>query len=369
MVVNGVNIAGLFTSDTATFVITGVSENLTLRFSLSNAAGVLTTFTELYSPDEHNTVTLYGLHELARTYMTMPGLLPAAALEGVSVDIAVQYLKDGEWVSLFSQKFYYCRQRIIRLDGSYSGFLSRYKNRKIRDIQPVHCAFLDHGQTLQLAVAYRAAGKAKYAVVDIATLASTGDMAIYDVSPAMAVVYLASMAEIHVDEQDVIYVDAILRNADGAMIDRIRHEVDRRYFPQQTVMSFYNLFGAPDSLVLTGKFEQESEMTATYGTINGQYLKLDTRLADKYTANTGYLEPAAQGAVKDLVSSSEVRLVRDGELQEVVTVTEITAVTVRPSTEPTNFKITYKLADGGEDAFCRDTDIRIFDKTFDYTFD
>lgn len=369
MVVNGVNHAGLFTSDAATFVITGVSDNLTLRFSLSNAAGVLTTFTELYSPDEHNTVTLYGLHELARTYITMPNLLPAATLEGVSVDIAVDFLQDGEWASLFSQKFYYCRQRLIGLDGSYSGFLSRYKNRKVRDNQPVHCAFLDHGQTLQIAVAYRTTDKAKYAVVDIATLASTGNMAIYDVSPAMAVKYLASMAGISLAEKDVIYVNAILRNADGAMIDRIHHEVDHRYFTQQTVMSFYNLFGAPDSLVLTGKFEQESEMTATYGTINGQYLKLDTRLGDKYTANTGYLEPAAQGAARDLVSSSEVRLVREGELQEVVTVTEMTAVTVRPSTEPTNFKITYKLADGGENAFSRDTDIRIFDKTFDYTFD
>lgn len=369
MVVNGLNSAGLFTADAATIVITGVTEDLTLQISVKDDTGVLTSFTEMYAPDADGNVTLYGFHKLARTYMTMPPLLVSLALYPVAVTIDVEYLNEGNFTSLFSQKFYYCRQRLSGMDGSHTGFLSRYKNRKVRIGQPVHCACIDHGQTLQLAVAYRNGSTAKYAVVDIVQLESTGNMAVLDTSIPTIVEYFASLAELEIASDDVIYADVILRDASGVMIDKIRHEVDRRYFPQLTTMSFYNLFGAPDSLVLTGKLEQEAEMSATYGTIGGQYLKLDTKLQDKYTANTGYLDRNRQGALKDLVASPEVRLVDDGALGDIVTVTEVSAVTVRPATEPTNFKITYKLADGGEDSFSRDTDSRIFDKTFDYTFD
>ena len=261
------------------------------------------------------------------------------------------------------------------------GFLSRYnwKERLIGVRQTVFVSFLHRSihSRFYLGIAYMQDGKACYREVDV----RLPDCDYYNHSlyafDAEAVKYTLKMAFPEcssVTEEDLIYFSVNLMATEPEIeypVGYIKYVFDRRHFPQEKHLLFYNAFGVWETLELKGRDERSTQMEGTYAWIDNKYLKNTTELVTSHAHNTGYLSEVDHETLLDLANSSHVYLYDGGIIEDEITITELEDTVSYPRQEPMNAKITYRVADEQRKLKFQyyDDAVDVFDKTFDRSFE
>lgn len=374
MVITGIIEGGVYCRDMGDVVISNVTGSITVKYRISGYGIAAATFEEVYFPDSSGSVTINGLGEVALDYFPDQDIKIVHTTTNhtivknyLRIDADV-YNASGNKEKTFSQSFHFSKCRTA-LSHNDKCFLSRFSSRMVREDQLVCVAYNCWGQTLVLGIAYKSEGVARFLKVNFFTNNTPGDSIIQYFSVASVVERLNMELNASFTSDDIIYYEADLYSSD-TLIDKIHYDIDRKHYPQITHFVFYNCFGFPETLYFTGRDERTSELEASFGSVMGNYLKIHTDLITSHTANTGYINETIRDCVEDMVHSNKVYLYQKDTLGDLITITGVEFTESKPRTEPLNIKLTYRVADKCQRTFTRARlPEKIFDKTFDSTFD
>lgn len=374
MVITGIIEGGVFCPDMGDVIISAVSGSITVKYKINGWGVPSASFEEIYYPGPDGNININGLGDVALDYFqdNVINLLHTTTYYTnvnyyviLSADI---YNASGVKEGSFAQTFYYskCRTSISPYDKR---FLNRFSSRMVREDQFICLAYHNLGQTLVLGVAYKSEGEARFFKAKFNTTGTPGSFIIRYFSVDAVVDRLNKALNASFTSDDIIYYETDLYEGD-TLIDKIHYDIDRKYYPQITHFVFYNCFGFPESLYFTGRDERTSELEASFGSVMGNYLKVHTDLITSHTANTGYINESIRDCVEDMVHSNKVYLYQKDTLGDLITITGVEFTESKPRTEPLNIKLTYRVADKCQRTFTRARlPEKIFDKTFDSTFD
>lgn len=372
MVITGTSSAA-YCKDFGSVVLSELTDNVSVAYTLTLPDASTRTFTEHYSPDESGSVRINDLGDLALAYFEpLPMVLSGAQSANYSL-LMVGIVSDstGTTLGTFSQTFYYSNCRTT-LDPPhiYRGFLSRYRRRKVGVDQPHFIGFILNNQKLGIGVAYRANDTVEW--IEFTLALSSGSLVYYrNLDVPTVVEILNTQALISVTADDIVYYILYLKS-DSGILDAIQVDVDHTHYPAVTNMVYYNCFGIPDSIRFVGKDNRTTEMDASYVSARRNFLKINTQYHIYHEVNTGYINEVIRDSAEDLVNSdAPVYLYRNGQLGERITITEVTFDESKPRTEPISVRVKYRISNECQRVIDRDMtlDYRIFDHTFGDTFE
>lgn len=136
------------------------------------------------------------------------------------------------------------------------------------------------------------------------------------------------------------------------------------------VLVYRNCFHAWETIYLTGKKETAPAYSRSAAVIGGKLRNYDITETMTYKAMTGPLRPGVESAVYDLARSKEVYLQNDdGSVGEEVTITDCDIKHTNEDDTIPDFSITYRKTDRRNLGYDALRPPRLFDKTFDETFE
>ena len=371
MVVSGTN-GGAFCKDFGSVVLSELTDQISVHYTLSLPNGSSKAFSEFYSPDNEGVVSINDLGDLAYAYFeSLPIELADAQFiyNTILLEASITDSLDNQLGS-FSQKFFYANCRTsIAAPYTYLGFLSRYHRRKIGVNQAHFIGFIRNGQQLYLGVSYKSHGKQDWKEFFVDTPIK-GEFYYRNMDVPTVVNLLQTQVGLTVAVDDVLYYIIYLK-ADNNVVDAMQVDVDHNHYPQTTNFIYYNCFGIPDSMRFTGKDQRSTEMDATFVSVRKNYLKVNSKYNIYHEVNSGFITEILRDCAEDLVNSEAVFLYQGSEVGDRVTITEVNFDESRPRTEPINVSVKYRLASECQRTIDRDmtVDYRIFDHTFGEEFE
>lgn len=131
---------------------------------------------------------------------------------------------------------------------------------------------------------------------------------------------------------------------------------------------FLNAFGVKETFTPLGLITRENKYTNLFGSFAGYYRKHNVDLVREFTANTGVLYRTMADWIEDMFFSKDVFLLTPAGVQEEITILEATVKRTSAWTELPAFEFKYRLSSVYQHTFNVEIRQRIFDKSFDYTF-
>ena len=370
MVVTGGDFFGLFCPDMGILTISGLDADIVVDFSLSIAGKVQNSWSERYTPDASGKVAIRELGNIMMDYFQPVGIEVDYSLNEQE-PINCRGIIEGKIndTPVISQPLFYCTQKVGITNMYYDRFFNRYAKRMVRANQYVPVVHNYNSQVMEVGVAYRVGGEVCYGVLSLGSFADQPhNFKVHNLSPVVIATRINNQKQVSITADDLIYYEATL-SVDNNVVDKIRFDMDHKHYKQLTHFVFYNLFGFPETIYMTGKDEKSAEMEGTYALISEQYTKIDTELNELHTVNSGYISETSYESIKDMIRSREVYRY-NGTYMERITITDVDLVAEKPRSTPLNVKITYRLAKDDDAKFIRPgmADGKVFDETFDNTF-
>lgn len=131
---------------------------------------------------------------------------------------------------------------------------------------------------------------------------------------------------------------------------------------------FTNSFGCQETIYCRGTFQLEGEYERSHGYVEGKYRAYHVNEKRTYKANTGILTPAMANWVEDLFRSTELYLINGVNIGKEITITESKLVRSADPDELPSFNFEYRYAQRNQNILPIAVAGRIFDATFDHTF-
>ena len=171
-----------------------------------------------------------------------------------------------------------------------------------------------------------------------------------------------------VDLSAILYYDVILKE-NGTRKDKVRFINDKRQYRDITRFIYTNTFGLPETATFTGLTEYAPELEGDIVEMLRGNARPDARYMDIRTVNSGYVNATRYRKILDLITSPSVHIYDENRIDEVV-ITDIDFTHKRTGNEKINVSLTYRRVGRNHLEFGRTANIRtrIFDNTFDYTF-
>lgn len=372
----GLESGGLWAGNRDEIIIGGVTDDVRIRFTVSDSSGQLATFTERYTAIDGK-IRILRLGDIAKTYFKMPSLESTSQLWGVRPVISGEVFDlDGGSLGSFSQAYYYSEFPMeIPLPANYKSFLTRYSSRTILPGQLEYLAWIDHSQDLIIGILYsdeipvygQTATQPKYKQISVKA-GNSHNIRIEKLSLSR-IQLLLSANGISVSEDHILSFDAYLYEG-NILIDKIQFRIDRNSKIQRQDVIYFNPFWIPAALILTGQNQRSADFNATYLNIGTLYRKVDTNLVIKNECYTGYIDRQSRDAVYDLAVSEPLFRFENSKLQQ-ITLLDLDISESEPSSEPICLKITFRISDDERQLnFTRPTwnNNKVFDISFDNSF-
>lgn len=133
---------------------------------------------------------------------------------------------------------------------------------------------------------------------------------------------------------------------------------------------FRNAFNCWETIFLCGVKETDVAFTRSSAMVNGSFLNYDLEEVITYKASTGPMRYGSDRLARDLARSSAVFLLRsDGTPGERLTITDCDVKTDNADDTIPSFSFTYRKASLVSTDFVSPEPYRIFDNTFDLTYE
>lgn len=362
MVVDGIHDGvDCFISEIGEIKISGITdEQLNVRIEI----GGMEIFNENYYALKGN-VVIHEIGEMLRSYFSLHNP------KGMSSNVVSYYQAPLSITAVFSDKqdtvrrsfnAYYSRC-CTSLSPSEALFLTHENSvRTVYDRMEYLTFIVREGISVDIGVAYLDMGREKYKRTGQELDAVLGMVAL-----SFSLGRVAGMSGI--EASSIIYYDVMLKE-NGAVKDKVRYVNDDRQYRNVTNFIYRNAFGMPETMSFIGLAEYIPELEGDLVELLTKTTRTDTRYMDCRTVNSGYLSARQYAKALDLVTTDTLYLYDGDTLKEVV-VTDIDFSHKRTGSEKINVSLTFRQASRRHLAFGRTGNIRerIFDKTFDYTFE
>ena len=134
-------------------------------------------------------------------------------------------------------------------------------------------------------------------------------------------------------------------------------------------VAFINSFGVLETFCLWGNLDYENKYSNEYGYVRNQYEMLSAAMVREYTAHTGILKQNIAEWIEELYMSKDILIIKDMALSKRLTIVDSTVKRSSIQSEIPVHEFKYRLSQRQQyviDFAARMQ--RIFDITFDYTF-
>lgn len=340
------------------------------------SVGDVAVLSETYSPDQNEQVIIRDIGEVLLSYFTNPAFDFSTSFRDGSIDVAISIVCNDVVPLTYNktQKVHYSRIKIGHdFTTKYSKFLTRYTKKNTSATRQELVSAFSGIDRVDVAVAYILNGVAKYTKIP---LSAVTDCTTMNASLGIVTQLLNTNQALTLSTDDILYYDLyavqIATDLTETIVDKIQYKNDKRYFPHEKHFVYYNCFGVLETITFTGLENRSMELGATFGYTNRNYRKIDTTPVVSNKAYSGYIDNATAESIEDLITSDKVCLYADGVIGDEITITDIEMESKDPSNEPLSYSITYRPTKEKHLKFTRagsSSDNRIFDSTFDYTFD
>lgn len=371
--VGGLVEGGVFCHDMGDVVLMYANGEVTVKFSVTDAAGVkVSEFEEQYYPNANSEIHISGLSEVMECYLQGASVTDLFAPDSNYKDVggfatlSMEIYESGKLVKTCAQMFFQANSRTGLFPAAYKYFLSRFREREVFTDQLLTCAYIFRGQTLKCGIAWADdEDKMCYKEVVLATSGvQNGHIVMHQYKPSD----IANRAGVTAEQ--LLYITLMLM--DGTQrIDYMKMVYDSRKHKERTGFAFKNLFGVLEHIIFTGKNKHTADLEGSYSWIGRKYRKMHTDLTSSHTVCSGWIDQDTHDSVKDAIRSDEVYIVDELKLGDMVTITGIDLEYNRPSDKPVSAAITYRVSDKIQERFTRARQMgtRIFDDSFDKTFE
>jgi hypothetical protein len=135
-----------------------------------------------------------------------------------------------------------------------------------------------------------------------------------------------------------------------------------------TQFIFLNAFGVKETFIPLGLVNRENKYENLFGFFTGKHRKYSVDLIKEYTANTGIMDENMAAWIEDMFVSRDVFLLTSAGIEKEVSITEATVKRSSAMEELPAFEFKYRLSQVNQHDFRALSRVRIFDDTFDYTY-
>lgn len=147
-----------------------------------------------------------------------------------------------------------------------------------------------------------------------------------------------------------------------------RYVIDYQSIEARPRLLFTNSFGCQEVFICKGTLELEAKHTRSSGWINNRLRNYDVKEERTYKADTGYMTPATANWVEDLIRSPEVYLLEGRTPGKEIVITDSKINRSMGFNELPSFSFDYQLSQRNHNVLQFKEAGRIFDSTFDLTF-
>lgn len=364
MVVTGLK-NNCFCADYGNIVVTGVNANLSMVLT----ADGISVLEEVYTPNHKKEVIIRNLGDVLQSYFE--------AVEEPVIDNSTRKLQKSVTITLndgtsftYSQRVFYSTISTgISVDLTYVPFLTRYKKKKTTATRRELLNFYNNKQTVWLGIAYLLDNTPHFEKFEFYKCTDTHEGVSLNVSLSKIVDFLGTH-NIQVLCDDVIYYDAY-SVFDGIVKDETRFINDKRVFHQETHFLYYNCFGLPETITFTGQDSRKIDPGITYAYLSDSCRQIDTLPVVSNQVHAGHISKEIAGCIEELLISDRKYLYADGRVGKEIVITEVSMEQDSINNRPISYSLTYRPAALRHLEYKRiiyDSG-RVFDKTFDDTFD
>ncbi|MDR2086832.1 MAG: hypothetical protein LBP72_06615 [Dysgonamonadaceae bacterium] len=130
---------------------------------------------------------------------------------------------------------------------------------------------------------------------------------------------------------------------------------------------FLNSFGVKETFIPYGLSLRENKYENQFGFFNGLYRKYAVDLVKEYKVNTGILREETADWIEELFATRDVFLLTSAEEKQEITIMEATVKRSSARDALPAYEFKYRLSDSNQMEY-NTIENRIFDDTYDYTF-
>lgn len=314
-------------------------EAFSMGFSIK--MGTTEILSQTYFPDENHLVTIYDLDKLLETYIDEFCESFTLMVDGIAVKtiVAIKCLTAiEERANTFYTGFFFTPSM-----GERDTAIGRYETVTMycdaNTAVTALCTYLDANGTI---------------VLKTKAVKSFSGWQSVDVSPA----------------QFADSAGRLIGYVVQAGVRKARYRVLANPPEADPAFIFRNSFGCWETIYLTGSKQVTPSYTRSNAIIEGQVIMYDIEETMSYKALTGPLRPGMVPVALDLARSREIYLLgKDGTAGDRITVTDVDVKHTNEDNSIPDFTFTYRRADRRSAKLAVVRPPRVFDKTFDNTYE
>lgn len=304
--------------------------------------GATEILSQTYYPDENHMVTIYDLDKLLETYIDELCGTFSLLVDEVSVK-TILVITCRTAISENADKFY--------KDFFFTPSMGE-RDTALGRLETVSM-FCDSRTSVDALCTYLAADGS--IVTKSTSISSVVGWSYVDVSPAMF------------DDAEVGMLISYIVQAGGR---KARYRVLANPPEADPAFIFRNSFGCWETIYLTGAKQVTPSYSRSNAVIEGKYIIYDIDETMSFKAYTGPLRPGMVPVALDLARSREVYLLgKGGKIGDRITVTDVDVKHTNEDNSIPDFTFTYRRADRRSAQLAVLRPPRIFDSTFDNTYE
>lgn len=345
---------------------TGTMENLVLKspsaqvrvaIKVTSAYGTHEVLNEVYYPDKSSTVTIYHPGDLCEPYARQYGSVTAAA----SVyDITADGVQTAALnVDLGTVLFGNVDPQTDASTFCEHHFLTILMGPKTTVLGRKECLSAYDAGDLTVTAYIKKGGDITSVSGSLSPINTTGKVNDYNVSPDN----IREVLQLSDGQQ-------LLQYSCQAGVRRQTYDMVMEKVPPAPSLAFLNSFGCWEYIHCTGTHKKSSKFTYSTAVVGDKTRNYDIREQRQLTANTGSLNYAMAEWADELFRSQQVYLCTGGKMGKEVVVSDVKDEVTNEDDNMPSYEFTWMYAQKLHNVIDTETKrLRVFDGTFDYTFE
>lgn len=346
-----------FTGTMPDLVLKTTLSRTTVVVSITYSGGTAELLSETYWPDSDGLVTLSSLGELLDPYCRQYGSV-TVKVEAAEYDAAATAAAATLSVDLGTVLFGDVDPQMNAADFCSEHFLTVLNGEKITAIGRTECLSAYDVQTLAVSVVLYDGGKTVTKGITLSPVNNANQVYDFNVSPQ----YIYDLAG-GTTEQLVGYTATAGQRSQSYRV--ITDEV-----PPAPALVFLNSFGCWEYIYCTGTHSKDSKYTRSSAMIGRRRRNYKIVESREFKALTGWLNQAMADWADDLFRSQSVFLYTDGKAGKEIIITDSKSEITSEDDNMPSFEFTWSYAQKLHNVMDAQMErVRVFDNTFDYTFE
>lgn len=345
---------------------TGTMENLVLKspsaqvrvaIKVTSAYGTHEVLNEVYYPDKSSTVTIYHPGDLCEPYARQYGSVTAAAsvyditadgVQTAALDVDLGTVLFGN-VDPQTDASTFCEHH----------FLTILMDPKTTALGRKECLSAYDAGDLTVTAYIKKGGDITSVSGSLSPINTTGKVNDYNVSPDN----IREVLQLSDGQQ-------LLQYSCQAGVRRQTYDMVMEKVPPAPSLAFLNSFGCWEYIHCTGTHKKSSKFTYSTAVVGDKTRNYDIREQRQLTANTGSLNYAMAEWADELFRSQQVYLCTGGKMGKEVVVSDVKDEVTNEDDNMPSYEFTWMYAQKLHNVIDTETKrLRVFDGTFDYTFE